>query len=150
MLVYFGFTNCPDICPEVLENLSLMIDRCKPVVELQPLFITVDQHRDTPEKIKKYLSDFHPNFIGLTGSGEQLSRLFGSFGVYARANAADEEGDYIVDHTIITYLVSPDGTMLDRFTRSQPQDQIYELIVKHFNNYKVDQPSDKPYSARFR
>ena len=55
LLVYFGFTNCPDICPEVLENLSDTVDNCSSVVKLQPVFITVDAYRDTPEKIDKYL-----------------------------------------------------------------------------------------------
>ncbi|XP_075250048.1 protein SCO2 homolog, mitochondrial-like [Convolutriloba macropyga] len=149
LLLYFGFTNCPDICPEVLENLSSTVDRCKPVVELQPVFITVDPFRDSAEKIEKYLSDFHPNFIGLTGSADQMSKLFGTFGVYARANPADDDGDYIVDHTIITYLVSPDGRIMEMFTRYQDLDKVYDIIVKHVNKYKPVS-DDKPYSAAFR
>ncbi|XP_063710854.1 protein SCO2 homolog, mitochondrial-like isoform X2 [Symsagittifera roscoffensis] len=149
LLVYFGFTNCPDICPEVLENLSDTVDNCSSVVKLQPVFITVDAYRDTPEKIDKYLKDFRSDFIGLTGSSEQMSKLFGTFGVYARSNPADDDGDYIVDHTIITYLVSPDGRIMEMFTRYQELDKVKELILNHFNNYKPDS-DDKPYSAKFR
>ena len=151
LLVYFGFTNCPDICPEVLDNLSTMIDRCNDVaIQLQPLFVTVDSHRDDWERIKLYLKDFHPNFIGLTGSQKELNRLYSAFGVYARANPSDDDGDYIVDHTIITYLVSPDGRVLELFTKSQDQDMVFELICKHFKNYKPVDVSAKPYGAKFQ
>jgi len=149
LLLYFGFTNCPDICPEILDQLSATIDRCKPSVELLPVFVTVDPYRDSREMIEKYLKDFHPNFVGLTGSPEQISKLFGSFGVYARANPADDDGDYIVDHTVITYLVAPDGRIMEMFTRYQELDQVYDIILKHVNNYKPDS-SDKPYTAAFR
>jgi len=149
LLVYFGFTNCPDICPEVLEKLSEMIDRCKDVVSIQPLFVTVDPFRDDPARIKKYLQEFHPKFVGLTGSQEQMKKIFATFGVYSRSNPSDEDGDYIVDHTIITYLVDPSGLVLDNFTRSQDQDRVYDLIMQHVSNFKPA-PKDKPYSARFK
>ena len=127
-----------------------MIDRCQDAsIELQPIFVTVDAYRDDWKRIKRYLQDFHPKFIGLTGSQKELNRLYSTFGVYARSNPSDDDGDYIVDHTIITYLVSPDGRVLELFTKSQDQDQVFNLICKHHKSYKPIDTAAKPYSADF-
>lgn len=121
MYIYFGFTNCPDICPAEMEKLSRTITQLDKKVgkdKWVPLFITVDPYRDTPKVLKEYLSDFHPRIIGLTGSQEEIERVARSYRVYfAVPDESTNPNDYLVDHSIIMYLMSPEGKFLDYTTK---------------------------------
>ncbi|CAL9682627.1 unnamed protein product [Knipowitschia caucasica] len=138
VLLYFGFTHCPDICPEELEKLSAVVsvlDQDSSLPKVQPLFITVDPERDTVSALSAYVKDFHPRLIGLTGSSEEVKHAGRDYRVYASPGPKDEDGDYIVDHTILIYLISPDGLFLDYYNRMKSQEQVIESIRNHMKTY---------------
>uniref|UniRef100_A0A3Q3W783 SCO cytochrome c oxidase assembly protein 2 n=1 Tax=Mola mola TaxID=94237 RepID=A0A3Q3W783_MOLML len=138
VLLYFGFTHCPDICPDELDKLSAVVstlDQDPSLPPVQPLFITVDPERDDVQALARYVKDFHPRLIGLTGTSEEVKHAGRDYRVYASPGPKDEDGDYIVDHTILIYLVSPDGLFLDYYNRMKNQEQITESVRNHIHNY---------------
>jgi cytochrome oxidase Cu insertion factor (SCO1/SenC/PrrC family) len=131
MLIYFGFTYCPDVCPTTLatmaEALDLLGDEAEPIV---PILITVDPERDTPEQLKMYVSHFSPRFVGLTGTPEQIASVAKEYKVYY-AKAAEEGADadaYTMDHSSITYLMGPDGAYVRHFSHATTADQMAERL----------------------
>ncbi|XP_029137609.2 protein SCO2 homolog, mitochondrial [Labrus bergylta] len=137
-LLYFGFTHCPDICPDELDKLSAVVsalDGDAALPPVQPLFITVDPERDDVPALARYVKDFHPRLVGLTGTPEEVKEAGRDYRVYASPGPKDEDGDYIVDHTILIYLVSPDGLFLDYYNRMKNQDQIAESVRNHIRNH---------------
>ncbi|XP_074880580.1 protein SCO2 homolog, mitochondrial [Buteo buteo] len=139
VLLYFGFTHCPDICPEELEKLSRaveLLEREPGLPPLQPLFITVDPQRDDVAAMKRYVRDFHPRLLGLTGSPEEVRAAADAYRVYASTGPKDEDGDYIVDHTVLIYLLGPDGLFLDYYGRSKTDAQIAQSVRRHMETYE--------------
>ena len=124
MLVFFGFTYCPDVCPLSLDLLGAALDKLaetapEKAARLQPIFISVDPARDTPAQMKDYLSYFHPSLTGLTGSREQIDAVKKAFRVYAaRAKDTDANGHYNVDHSSLFYLMDGDNRYLAHFTHN--------------------------------
>jgi len=107
-LVYFGFTNCPDICPEELDKMAGMIDKVKAThgTVMRPVFITCDPARDTPEVTKHYLADFHEDILGLTGTYDAVKSMCKAYRVYFSTPQDVQPGqDYLVDHSIYFYLM---------------------------------------------
>ncbi|XP_026079069.1 protein SCO2 homolog, mitochondrial-like, partial [Carassius auratus] len=138
VLLYFGFTHCPDICPDEVDKMTSLVcilDDDPSLPSVQPVFITVDPERDDVSAMAKYVKDFHPRLIGLTGTAEEVKQAGRDYTVYASAGPKDEDGDYIVDHTIIIYLVNPDGLFLDYYNRMKSDVQIAENIRNHMINY---------------
>lgn len=126
LLVSFGFTSCPDVCPTALQTIGqamdLLGDDGNPV---QPIFITLDPARDTPAVVGAYTQAFHPKLIGLTGSAEQVAAAAGAYRVYYAEVPTPEtgDGDYTIDHSAFVYLMSPDGAYLTHFSHaSTPED----------------------------
>ena len=112
MLIYFGFTYCPDICPTDLLNIGLAMEKLGEAAErVQPLFITVDPERDTAEHLKDYVPLFHPRLIGLTGDAAAIHKAAAEYRVYY-ARVSLKGDDYTVDHTAFIYLVGPNGQYL--------------------------------------
>eukprot|EP00003_Mantamonas_plastica_P017405 TRINITY_DN2889_c0_g1_i4.p1 TRINITY_DN2889_c0_g1~~TRINITY_DN2889_c0_g1_i4.p1 ORF type:complete len:151 (+),score=38.66 TRINITY_DN2889_c0_g1_i4:264-716(+) len=115
MLIYFGFTRCPDICPTELEKMHdamLELQNVPSVYgKVQPIFITVDPHRDTVEVIKEYGEEFEiPGLICLTGTKEQVEQVSKAYRVFSsRSDDGVDTEDYLIDHSIFTYLMGPDG-----------------------------------------
>uniref|UniRef100_A0A8C5K2F5 SCO2 cytochrome c oxidase assembly protein n=2 Tax=Jaculus jaculus TaxID=51337 RepID=A0A8C5K2F5_JACJA len=134
VLIYFGFTHCPDICPDELEKLVQVVKQleAEPYLPMvQPVFITVDPARDDVAAMARYVKDFHPRLLGLTGSTEQVAQVSRSYRVYYSAGPKDEDQDYIVDHSIAIYLLNPDGLFTDYYNRSRSAEQIADSVRRH-------------------
>ncbi|KAH1186195.1 hypothetical protein KIL84_018944 [Mauremys mutica] len=139
VLLYFGFTHCPDICPEELEKMSQVVqllDQEPQLPRVQPVFITVDPERDDVAAVAKYVREFHPRLLGLTGSPEHVREAGRAYRVYYSTGPRDEDDDYIVDHTVIIYLLSPDGLFLDYYNRSKSEAQIVQSVRGHMETYQ--------------
>jgi protein SCO1/2 len=132
LLIFFGYTHCPDVCPTSLGVVALVMDELGPDAEkVQPLFVTVDPARDTPELMADYVAAFHPSIIGLSGSPEQVKAAAQSHrAYYAKAPAVEgyEEvvGEYAMDHSAYLYLMDPEGVYAHVFS---PTDTVEEIVA---------------------
>lgn len=132
MLVYFGFTFCPDVCPTGLQVMAAALDQLGPKAEeIIPIFISVDPERDTPEQLAQYVPSFHSRLIGLTGSPEEIQSVAKAYRVYFR-KVKDEKStaEYTIDHTSIIYLMDPNGEFVAHFTHATPVDVMVEKLEK--------------------
>lgn len=144
MLIYFGFSHCPDICPDELEKMALVIDNLEKEhlsTGIQGIFITVDPDRDTPKIVDKYIKEFSSKFIGLSGTSDQIQQVCKRYRVYYSPGKKDVDNDYIVDHTIIMYLVNPEGEFIDYFGQNKTADEIVEHILLHMFKFKQEKES---------
>jgi protein SCO1/2 len=133
MLIYFGYTFCPDVCPTELNTMALALDKLGTRVRVVPVFITIDPARDTPEALKAYLASFGPDFVGLTGSDEDIAAVAKAYRVYYKKG--EGEGDtYLMDHTSLLYLVGPDGKLAALFRTGASPDDIAAGIKAAFAN----------------
>jgi len=144
-LVFFGFTNCPDFCPNTLNNIGIVINQIDKKDQLVPIFITVDPERDTVAKLKKYLTNFDSKIIGLTGTKEQIKFVKTKYKIFSKKimdvkkengesnNHHDEHdhGGYSVDHTTIIYLMDKKGFYITHFSPDTNNSE----MVKKINQY---------------
>jgi len=112
LLIFFGYTHCPDDCPTTLAEMTAAMKNLGPRAPIRAAFITVDPQRDTPAVLKRYLTSFDPRIVGLTGSRSALGRVFREFRVYYK-RPPGKSGDYEVDHSTVVYLMDKNG----RFVR---------------------------------
>ncbi len=132
MLVYFGYTFCPDACPTALQDMSHAIDLLGAKGDaVQPIFITIDPARDTVEQMKLYASNFHPRLIALTGTPEQVAEAAKAYRVYYAKGKSNGGDDYLMDHTVFIYLMGRDGKYLSHFPPGATAEQMAEAIGKH-------------------
>ena len=127
-IIFFGFTHCPDICPVALsvmtEALNQLGDDAK---EFQPIFITIDPARDTPQAMKEYLSNFHPSFVGLTGEDAKLKELESKYKVYTqKSENADEPDGYTMYHSGLIYVMDKKGHFVSHFSN---KDNAEDMVV---------------------
>jgi protein SCO1/2 len=121
-LVFFGFTHCPDICPTTLFEVSEVFNRLgKDADKVTALFVTVDPERDTPEKLKLYISSFHPRIQALSGTPEQVEVIKKAYFVFAKKVPLDG-GSYTMDHTSIVYLMDREGRFIAPFNLKRDAD----------------------------
>jgi protein SCO1/2 len=120
LLVYFGYTSCPDVCPTALATLSRTLDLLGPQGQgVLPLFVTVDPARDTVAVMRSYVGHFDRRLIGLTGSPGAVAAARRAFDVVARQGRPDANGNYALDHSLLIYFAGPDGNVLRTFHASQ-------------------------------
>ena len=132
MLVYFGYTFCPDACPTALQDMSRAIDIMGNKGDaVQPIFITIDPARDTVEQMKLYASNFHPRLVALTGTPEQIAAAAKAYRVYYEKGKSTGGDDYLMDHTSFIYLMGPDGKYLSHFPPGTTAEQMAAAMEKH-------------------
>jgi protein SCO1/2 len=133
MLIYFGYTFCPDACPTALGVMSAAVDKLDAAAadRVVPIFITVDPERDTQQVMKDYVASFGPRMVGLTGTADQVAKAAKAYRVFYQKQAGKDPGDYLMDHTVLIYLMDGDGKYLTHFGPDATPDQVAEEIRKH-------------------
>ena len=132
MLVFFGFTSCPDICPASLQLMSTVLDKLGPKADrITPIFITIDPERDTAPKLDEYVKHFSPRIVGLSGTPEEIAAAAKAYRVYYNKvpNKA-VPGDYTMDHTGIIYLMDANGDYVTHFTPATPVADMTAKLAK--------------------
>lgn len=129
MLIYFGFTFCPDACPTALLAMADALDRIGPLADrIQPIFISVDPERDTPEQLAGYVDAVDPRLVGLTGSPAQVAAAARAYRVFYRKATPTSATEYLVDHTSLVYLMGPDGKFLSHFSHETAPERMAETL----------------------
>ncbi len=132
MLIYFGYSFCPDVCPIELAKLSAAITQLEAegydVSSLQPLFISVDPERDTVEALADYMVDFHPSFIALTGTPAEIADVAATYRVYYQKREQDGIDGYLMDHQSVIFVMGPDGKFQRLFSSRHTPADIVDAI----------------------
>jgi protein SCO1 len=135
MLVFFGFTHCPDICPAELQVISAALDALGPKADkVVPIFITLDPERDTPEVMGDYVKNFGTNFVGLSGSAEAIAQAAKAYRVaYSKfvPEGQEDSKNYSVDHSALVYLMGPDGQYVTHFSYGTPAQKMRETLQRY-------------------
>jgi cytochrome oxidase Cu insertion factor (SCO1/SenC/PrrC family) len=135
MLVYFGYSFCPDVCPTALQIMSVALDQLgKDADKVTPIFITVDPARDTPAHLKDYVANFGKRFVGLTGPEAEIAKVARAYRIYyakAKGEGAAKPDEYLMDHSSIVFLMGRDGQYLAHFTHNTPSEQMARGIREH-------------------
>jgi protein SCO1/2 len=132
LLIYFGYMFCPDICPTDLQVIAQAIDELGSAGDaVQPLFVTLDPERDTPEKLASYVSLFHPRLIGLTGSPEEIRRVARGYKVYYARTGEADTSTYLLDHSAFIYLVDGSGRYVGFFPPGTSFNRLVDVIRRH-------------------
>jgi cytochrome oxidase Cu insertion factor (SCO1/SenC/PrrC family) len=135
LMVYFGYTYCPDVCPMALEHITEALkglgkDRDKVAV----VFVSVDPERDTIDNLKLYSSNFDPNIIMLTGSNENLANAMKQYRVYVKKENKPGMSDYLLNHTSVVYLMGTDGKYLQGFAHSTKPEMIKSILLRNLQS----------------
>jgi protein SCO1 len=132
LIVFFGYTTCPDVCPTVLSEIGEALGNLGPVADrLQPLFITIDPRRDTPAVLAQYVAAFDGHIVGLTGSPAQIAAVAKRYRAgYAEHRSPEAPDGYYMDHTSVVYVMSPDGRCVATFSHETPAARLAERLRK--------------------
>ncbi len=130
--LYFGYTSCPDVCPTSLGALAAALRGLTPeeLAQVQPIFVSVDPERDTPEKLAEYARYFHPSLIGLTGPLPKLKEIAHRYGAYFRKAPVTGSLGYAVDHSSVIYLIDRRGVLVDMIQHSDSPQVIRARLRK--------------------
>jgi protein SCO1/2 len=136
LLIYFGYTYCPDACPTALNSISVALEKLgSQASDLQPLFITVDPERDTRETMAKYLTSFDSRILGLTGTKGQIDDVIEKYRLYVSRKKAEHSGDnYLISHSSYIYLMDPQG----RFVNVIHGEEVGDEIAARFRKEMAD------------
>jgi protein SCO1/2 len=131
VLLFFGYTACPDVCPTTLAELRVLMEELGDKTEqVQVVFVSVDPERDTPEKIQEYVEHFNADFIGLTGAPEDLQIIWDDYGVFRERVESESAFGYIINHTARTYLIDQDGNLRLSFGFQTPvEDMVHDIEI---------------------
>ncbi|MGG7645287.1 SCO family protein [Rhodovulum sp. YNF3179] len=128
-LLYFGYTFCPDVCPlDVSRNAAAIDVLAERGYDVQPVFISIDPERDTPEVVGEFAEVMHPEMVGLTGSPEQVKTASQAYRTYYRKQESDDPDYYLVDHSTFSYLVMPEDGFVDFFRRELTPEQMADRV----------------------
>jgi len=127
VVMYFGFASCPDVCPTTLSIIASALRQLTPqeLENIQPVFISIDPERDQGEKLDAYATYFHPDFIGITGTPDEVQKVINQYGGFFIKAESDSALGYLVEHTSKTYIISRDG----QYVSILPHDMTSELAV---------------------
>lgn len=131
MLVFFGYGYCPDVCPTELANMAAAMDYLGPAADkVQPIFISVDPARDTPEYLAQYVSHFHPKLVGLTGTESEIQKVAKAYRVFYAKVPSEKPDDYLVNHSSFVYLMGPDGAYVAMFRHQTDPKEMANAIAE--------------------
>lgn len=136
LLLYFGYTYCPDVCPTSLAMLGFALGELseKELAEIQPVFVSVDPARDTVERLAEYTGYFHPSLLGVTGTDEEIARVAAQYQVSYRIEEVEGSDEYVVDHSSLLYLLDRNGKLHETLLHGTPPEEmiasIRQLLVK--------------------
>jgi len=131
LLVFFGYTNCPDVCPTTLQTITTAMDKLGgDAAKVTPVFITVDPERDTPAVLKAYAANFTPRLVALSGNPDAIAAAAKVYRIYYKK--VGEGADYSMDHTALVYLMGPDGNYLAHFSNEATADDIVKDLRQRF------------------
>ncbi len=146
VMLYFGYTTCPDICPTALSFLTQALNglNSEELKKVQGIFISLDPKRDTPEKLAEYTRFFHPNLIGITGTAEEVATAARLYGVqYYEAELEDSPIGYAVNHSSVTYLITSDGALRFIFPHATPP-SVMQKAIRYVLNEEAQQEHPYP------
>jgi cytochrome oxidase Cu insertion factor (SCO1/SenC/PrrC family) len=131
MLVYFGYTHCPDVCPLGLETITQALSEvpAASAQRVQPIFITLDPERDTAAVLKDYITSFDPRLVALTGSPAEIEAVLKAYRVYSRKADAQAGGEYLMDHSTFTYVMGPDGGYATHFSHGTTPEEMAKSLT---------------------
>jgi protein SCO1/2 len=131
VLLFFGYTACPDVCPTTLAELRVLMEELGDKTgQVQVVFVSVDPERDTPEKIQEYVEHFNADFIGLTGASEDLQIIWDDYGVFRERVESESAFGYIINHTARTYLIDQNGSLRLSFGFQTPvEDMVHDIEI---------------------
>lgn len=130
LLVYFGYTSCPDSCPTALVEVAATLKGLGPEAErVQPILITIDPARDTPRLLSEYTQAFDPRIVGLTGTPSQIESVAKEYGAYFQASETQAEGSSSFDHSVYLYLMDPEGLYVRAFSGGSSSKDILSALM---------------------
>jgi protein SCO1/2 len=132
VLLYFGFMTCPAICPTDLAKMARISRQLQQQqgLKVRPVFVTIDPERDTPGKLKAYVKYFASDFVGLTGTAQEITRITDAYHVYyKKVPSGDKPDQYMMDHSTILFLLDSQGRYLKHFGRGMDEQEIEQQVV---------------------
>lgn len=133
-LIVFGYTACPDVCPTAMTHVTSVMEQLGPLSRyVQPVFVTFDPARDTPEVMRDYVSHFDKRTLALTGPMPAIKTVQEGYGVLSVPGPKDADGSYFISHTAAKYLIGPDGTHVQSFSHDDPPEQITGFLKGIFS-----------------
>lgn len=140
VLISFGYTYCPDVCPTTLFGLSQVLDLLgEDAGRVQAIFVTIDPERDTAEVLAEYVANFHPGIVGLTGTAEQVRAIAEAYGVgYQKVASPEAGGDYLMNHSAAIDLMDPEGNYLASFPYMVPAAQLTAVIRNYIHGINIE------------
>lgn len=135
-LVFFGYTHCPDVCPLTMANVKVALKQLSEQErkQVQTIFISVDPERDTPDHLNEYVHFFDPNFVGLTGSKEEIDKVVRQYGAFYRIDKSDGDKNYTVSHSARVYLIGTDDQVKQYLYHDSSSEEIAEAIRKQLGS----------------